>query len=360
MNPLANVPGLGGYIAGQEANQTQQAGQLQQAQGVMNLQKLMQDHQRETGFRSAIQELGANPTQEQLTQVSARFGSPKDVLATQQASLDRKDAAQARAESQKAILEQKAQQSEAALAERTRYNDMMHEFRMARAQSDADKAAELTRYNQAKLEFQQQNATLQAELKRQGLQSATDKAEATTAQAKGKQVQQLGTAMERAGLHESDATLRAVEDALGKNPAIAEYLSGPKSLLPDMMVPQEVRESRQAFNKLFNITLKNRSGSAVTNQELDRLKQEFATGAFKSPEQLKAAVSQMRNVLTGHYRGISAGFGPDVLEGYNQNLREMGGTPLLEAQQAAPTPQPTPGTPPPPPGFTLVPKPRGR
>lgn len=346
MSALDSVPGLGGYVAGQQANQAQDMGQLQQAQGAMNLQKLMQDHQRETGFRTALQGLGPNPTQEQLTQVAAQFGSPNEVLKTQQASIDKKDAAQERATAQQATLAQRAKQAEDALAEKNRYNDMMHEFRMSRAQSDAEKTAELSRFNQAKLDFQKQNAETTAELRRLALQAASDKATSAADQQKGKQVQQMGTAMERAGLHESDATLRAVEDVLGKNPAIAEYLSGPKSLLPDMMVPQDVREGRQAFNKLFNITLKNRSGSAVTNQELDRLKQEFATGALKSPDQLKAAVNQMRGVLTGHYRGISAGFGPDVLEGYNQNLREMGGTPLLESPQAQPgAPAPAAKTP---------------
>lgn len=364
MNPLSNVPGLGGYIAGQEQIQQQQMGDLQKAQAAFSLRGAMQDRQRQEAYRNELSALGPEPTQEQLAQVSAKYGSPADVLKTQQASIDKKDAANARAEAQRVTLEQKANDAQHRLQQQNQYAEMMHEYRMAQARTADDRVAETARHNKQLEQFQTQNAATMAELRRMGLQTAADKAAATADQQKGKQVQQLGTALERANLPEADATLRAVEDHLKKTPQIAEYLSGPKSMLPDMMVPQEVKEGRQAFQKLFNITLKNRSGSAVTSQELDRLKQEFATGAFKSPQQLQAAVNQARNIISQHYRSVAAGFGPDALNGYNDNLRQTGGTPLLEPQAAA-APQPTPSTqpgtaPPPPPGFTVNTKPRGR
>ena len=145
-------------------------------------------------------------------------------------------------------------------------------------------------------------------------------------------VRMLGTALERANLPEADAVLRSVEDVLNKTPELSEYLAGPKSLLPDLMVPENVRAGRQAFKKLFNITLKNRSGAAVTNPEFERLKQEFATGVWKTPAQINEGVRQARNIISTHYRSVAAGFGTDALNAYNENLRELGGTPLLELQ----------------------------
>lgn len=148
-------------------------------------------------------------------------------------------------------------------------------------------------------------------------------------------LQNLGTALERANITEANAVIRAVEGALQNAPVIAEYISGPKSMLPDWAVPQNVREGRQAFQKLFNVTLKDRSGAAVTNQELERLKKEFATGAWKRPEQIIAGVNQARNIINEHYRGIISGFDPDTVRRYNDNLRSSGGKPILDSQGGA-------------------------
>ena len=94
------------------------------------------------------------------------------------------------------------------------------------------------------------------------------------------------------------------------------------------MVPEKVRYGRQAFEKLFNITLKDRSGAAVTNQELERLKKEYARGLWKTPEQIQKGLDQARSVITAHYLGIAAGFGKEALGQYNQNLQEVGGRPV--------------------------------
>lgn len=145
-----------------------------------------------------------------------------------------------------------------------------------------------------------------------------------------KSVQQLGGALEKSGLPNMDAVLGNVETALDKTPDLASYISGPKSLLPDMVVGTDIATGRQAFQKLFNVTLKDRSGSAVTNQELDRLKQEFATGTFKTEKQLQSAVDQVRGIVNKHYASVAAGFGPEALGAYNENIRGFGGKVVLD------------------------------
>lgn len=334
-------PGLAGYVAAQNQNQQGQLAQLQQAQGMMGLQNAIQQQQKEQGFRQALTALGPNPSQDALAQVAAQFGSPADVLKTQQSSLDRKAAMEAKASEAQARLDNAKQQAE-----------MQHEFRMSQLKTTQDRAAETERHNKALEGINAANAQLSQQLKMMGIELQKSKNEGAAQTQLNKQTQQFSAAVEKSGLTESNAVLQAAEDALKKSPKLASYLAGPLSATPDLAVgslspdmtkeqADDIRSGRQAFQKLFNITLKNRSGAAVTNQELDRLKNEFANGTLKTPEQLNAAVGQARNIITQHYRGIMSGFHPDAVKAYNENLKESGGTPVFETgAQASPTAAP--------------------
>ena len=93
---LARVPGLGGYVAGQQMGQrdeSQQIAQLGALQQIMQRQQQQQMAQqnmgREQAYRAALQGLGPNPTQEALAGVASQFGSPDKVMDVQQRSLDR-------------------------------------------------------------------------------------------------------------------------------------------------------------------------------------------------------------------------------------------------------------------------------
>lgn len=94
---LANIPGLAGYLAGEQNNQQSQAGQLQQLAGVMGLKQALQAQQAkqqqqamEQQFRAELGALGPNPSQDQLMGVAAKYAPAKDLLTSQTASLDRK------------------------------------------------------------------------------------------------------------------------------------------------------------------------------------------------------------------------------------------------------------------------------
>ena len=148
--------------------------------------------------------------------------------------------------------------------------------------------------------------------------------------ARAKAVTQLSKGLEQAKLPEANAVLANVETALKAAPDLAGYLTGPKSLLPDMALPENIRAGRQALTKLFNIELKNRSGAAVTVPEFERLKDEFGRGVFKTAKQIEGAVAQAREILGTHYRSVAAGFGPEVLQEYNDNLTAIGGKPVID------------------------------
>lgn len=155
-----------------------------------------------------------------------------------------------------------------------------------------------------------------------------------------KQVQQLGKDFERAGL---PTMINVVGEAMKLTPGLEKWVSGPKSALPDILVRDadglkaaDILRARQDVAKLFNITLKDRSGAAVTNQELERLKKEFGSGVFKQPGQLLAAIKRASQIVDDHYKGIAASYGKDVLDGYNGNLEAVGGRPFKPGAPSAP------------------------
>jgi hypothetical protein len=331
---------LEAYLGQQQANQQTTIGNIQAAGALQGLQANAQKQQREQAYRQELSALGPNPTQEQIVGVTAKYASPDKLMDVQQKSIDKQAASEAARSAAQERLAQQKQLAEDRLAQQTQFATMMHEYRMSSAKTAEERAAETARHNAQLEALQKQNLATNEELKRVALQLQSDKIDQGKQAGLQKQTQQLGTALERANLPEADSVLRGVEDALRKRPDLAEYLSGGKSLLPDAVVDKDIAAGRQAFAKLFNITLKNRSGAAVTVPEFERLKAEFGNGVWKTPEQFKNGIEQARNIISQHYRSVASGFGTDALNAYNSNLREMGGSPLLEPQGTPTTPRP--------------------
>ena len=73
--------------------------------------------------------------------------------------------------------------------------------------------------------------------------------------------------------------------------------------------------------KLFNIKLKDRSGSAVTSPELERLNAEFSQGKFNSEPELLRAMQDYKRALMGTMKDIEAA-NPSAASRY----AEQGGT----------------------------------
>lgn len=316
---LTQIPGLSQYLAMKQYMIDQ--GQQEQQRGLQQQ------------FLQKRQELGPNATPEQLIGLGTKYLGPKEVVDVAGKHLDRQDTnarllmtARENALLRRDTLQQNAEGAAARL-KRQEDRDVSDAYYKQQLLDSNSHIKELDlQLKRMGIDIAQQNADTKKQLADQATQSKTDK---TT--------QQLGTALERAGLNEADATIRSVEDILQKTPDVAKYLSGPGAVVPNAVLPNDIVAGRQAFQKLFNITLKNRSGAAVTPPEFERLKAEFATGAFNSPESLKEGVRQARNIISQHYRGVAAGYGSDALNSYNENLRQTGGTPLLEQQGEATT-----------------------
>lgn len=307
-----------------DAQKEQQLKQFQLSQLTPQSQLARQQLENEILFRREVSQAGGD--QAKIAAASVKYGKPDLAVTIFNQAENRKD----RAAQQKALLEQRTQELQ---------------LRMD------DKAA--TREQQATYQammgkLKEQGLALQSELGNSRLALETlrvelmgDKKLQADEKARLQKVQQLGTAFERANLPQTDSVIREAENAV-KNNDVLEYLSGPKSSVPDWYAPDEVNKARQSIIKLFNITLKDRSGAAVTIQELERLKDEFGKGVFKKPEQLRTAVIKAREIVNDHYRGIAAGYGPEALKSYNENLKESGGIPVLEG--AKPSNVPAVGT----------------
>jgi len=99
-------------------------------------------------------------------------------------------------------------------------------------------------------------------------------------------------------------TLNQVEDlvssAMSKSGNLKGFGSG--AFLPDILVGQEGRDLRAVVQKLTNITLKDRSGAAVTTPEFERLKKELGLSLGKTDRDLIQSLVKFReqtNALMG-------------------------------------------------------------
>ena len=104
---------------------------------------------------------------------------------------------------------------------------------------------------------------------------------------------------------------------LTKDPDIPGF--GMTGNLYDWMLTEKGKDTRSAFAKLFNTELKIRSGSAVTETELTRLKDEFNSGALKTDKLLRNALNRYERVLNAEINATLAGYPKEVIDLYKAN-----------------------------------------
>ncbi len=304
--------GMGSVLNPQVAQEVNQQ-DLQKRELQMRLpQALMQMEalKNEQGFRQEASAAQGDPVK--LAGAAVKYGKPE--LAANLYNQQEQRAARL----QTAQVEAQRRQSELELRMADKALDRESKERLA-AQAD---------------ETKRMLAGLQVELGRSNQQLKQMQFQATADKKLQADTQRLQGALEKANLPQADTVLADVESIINNKPDSLEYVSGPKSVLPDWMAGKDATDARQAFAKLFNITLKDRSGAAVTNQELERLKKEFGSGAFKTSEQIKNAVEKARGIINNHYASVAAGFGPEALKGYNENIRQFGGKVVIDPDKA--------------------------
>lgn len=161
-----------------------------------------------------------------------------------------------------------------------------------------------------------------------------------------KQVTKYSGTLEKTGLPNAIAMS---ENVLSLLPEQGEDVPGYgmfDSLSPDFMAGAAGRQMRQAVSQLFNMELKYRSGAAVVDNELTRLKQEYGQGRMGTEESLRTGVRQYLKRMKELGINTDAGFSQKVRSTYqDQGGRDMQGTldSLLSLKKIeAPKPKPLP------------------
>lgn len=83
----------------------------------------------------------------------------------------------------------------------------------------------------------------------------------------------------------------------------------------------DARTLQSRVAKIFNVELKDRSGAAVTDSELERLRTEFAAGKFNSETEMLQALRDYKNAARVALANAEARFSPEAIAEY----RDRGG-----------------------------------
>lgn len=209
----------------------------------------------------------------------------------------------------------------------------MFDLKMQKAEEEArPKSKEMTEYQRQQLEIARQRLAkgggvggltpYQQLMLQRNVQLDKDRAEAKEAALKLKQDESLdkktlkySESLEKTGVPKAVGQLEAVYQDLPPKGDIEGYgvIGG---AVPDILTTEKGKRLRQNIATLFNIELKDRSGAAVTDQELQRLKDEFGSGSWKTEAQLRQGIAAYQKRLQEVIRNIEAGVDPEAAAEY--------------------------------------------
>lgn len=112
--------------------------------------------------------------------------------------------------------------------------------------------------------------------------------------------------LEKSGIPAAVSNLEEVEKKIGTKGDIPGY-GMVDGMMHDVLAGQDGRDVRQSVAALFNTVLKDRSGAAVTDPELERLKKEFGDGTMKTEADLRNGVAKYRARLEQIIKNRNAG-----------------------------------------------------
>lgn len=105
------------------------------------------------------------------------------------------------------------------------------------------------------------------------------------------------------------------------------YKDGKPVDLPGVSIPglgrmtahsEKARALNAAASRIFNTVLSDRSGAAVTNGEMDRLRGEFEAGRMNTEADLIRGMQDYKRAAKAAMKNAEAGFSPEVLGTYRQ------------------------------------------
>jgi len=321
----------------------------QEKAGISQLQKYIEDYQ------SKPQELDYTPLAAWADSLTSKPGNSLEA-----AKLMRPESRSARQEKALA-LQDKLQQRKGALTQR----ELTGVTTQMQAQAKSDQLAQARLEAKARFDQQQELAKqryeqekIRTEAYKQGITSREKIAQMQLAASKNAKVEGQDRADQRqqAGLDQKDETklenqlqkyeqkaidavplmenMATVEQILGapieQYDPKTESINGKKIDLPGKSIPgvgrvfmpgSQGETLHAAMANIFNTTLKERSGAAVTDQELNRLKNEFAQGKFNTEGKMIEAMQRYKRILKKRMTQHEGAYKPEVRNLY----RSQGG-----------------------------------
>ena len=101
----------------------------------------------------------------------------------------------------------------------------------------------------------------------------------------------------------------------------------------------KARNLNSAASRVFNATLKDRSGGAVTDNEMERLKREFNEGKYNTEPELVSALQRYKRQTIQVLKNREAAYNPEVVARYTEQGGRTSKTIPVDTQAAA-APQP--------------------
>lgn len=143
------------------------------------------------------------------------------------------------------------------------------------------------------------------------------------------QAQKLSKALE--GHVEAQQKYEHLNKVLSKYGATLEDFDANKANLPGISLPfvgrvgagEKFGELKSAVGAILSQKLYDRSGKAVTEQELERMKEDFNMGKFNTEEQLVNAARRFKVIENKLKNNVVAGFHPDVVSTFKSRGGEV-------------------------------------
>ena len=132
-------------------------------------------------------------------------------------------------------------------------------------------------------------------------------------------VTDLSEALEKSDILEMSGIFNLIDKQILQTEGDISGLGG-TGKFPAIFLSTEGLKNRQLLSQLQNITLKNRSGAAVTATEFDRLKTELGTGALSTDAQVRNALIRMKQLFDDHTKRMRAGYSDEVNALYDKRV----------------------------------------
>lgn len=133
----------------------------------------------------------------------------------------------------------------------------------------------------------------------------------------GKALIQSGIADQMTSLSQARKAVKAARADDGEIFSIADmaaFKAGQFGLIQD----RKARRVAESFQRIMNITLKDRSGAAVSNAEFERLRNELGAGLFATESDMLSAMDRMEEIASEHRLSQMAGFSSEAIDLYEQ------------------------------------------